>query len=172
MLLTGDVIAGSISPRSDEQTLTNFLDSIDSLTDGAFAGDILHNNQRTSTRSGVLKAAAVRQTAGILLDHKIEVLSDVSKLLSDVDRVVEVEHALAEVPGHGIDAVRTGNLWMNAGDDSQVKPDRHILSWLREILDREVTVTEARALLAEAADALAITPWMVDHAIWEAKARK
>lgn len=65
VLLTGAALSDAISPRDDEQTLTSFLDSIDSLADEAFAGEILRNKQRTSTRSRVLKAAAVRQTAGI-----------------------------------------------------------------------------------------------------------
>jgi hypothetical protein len=172
VLFRGDELAGPISPRCDEQTLSAFLDSIGSMTDEAFAEDILNNRNRTSPRNGILKSAAARQIARALVDEGIETLADASALLGDLNRAKAAESRLSRIPGGGTQGIRTGYIWMTAGDNEHVKPDRHILGWLAGILQHQVTVAEARALLAETAKELDLTPWAVDHAIWKHRARK
>lgn len=171
VLLTGDALKQPVSPRSDEQTLSQFLASIGDFDDDAFA-EILDSRHRTSTKSGILKSAAVRQIAQILVEkHGIETLADFAELSADPKRTAVVEEDLGSVKGAGQDGIRTGYIWMTAGDDNRVKPDRHVLRWLSTCLGRRVNVTEARVLLKDAAEALSITPWSADHAIWEYQAR-
>lgn len=171
ILISGLDLEGAVSPRSDEQTLTEFLNSISDMSDEMVAAQIL-TSHRTSPRNGILKSAASRQIAECLVQEGIETLSDVSTLLADLDRVEEVEKKLNAVKGSGTQGVRTGYIWMTAGDDYRVKPDRHVLNWIGTVLGRKVTVVEARRLLSETAQRLDITPWAADHAIWQYMARR
>jgi hypothetical protein len=172
ILFAGERLSEQISPRTDEQTLSAFLETIDHITDESFASDVVRNRNRTSATSGVLKSAASRMVAQVLVNDGIETLGDVSTLMADLDRVSNLEAKLAKIPGSGTEGVRTGYLWMAAGDDFHVKPDRHVLRWLAVVLQRSVTVAEARELLAEAARELGVTPWSIDHVIWKAARRK
>ena len=130
------------------------------------------NRQRTSTRGGILKADAALRYAGVLRDHGVTQRADVSALAGDVERSDQVDRALARVPGDG---VRRGYLWMLAGSDDIVKPDRMVLRFLARH-GCPATPSEARVVLAKLADDLSepcrpVTPWMVDHAIWKAQRR-
>jgi hypothetical protein len=58
---------------------------------------------------------------------------------------------------------------MLAGDDDHVKPDRMVVGWLTQVLGRPPSVPEAAALVEEAAKELGVTPWELDHAIWNAQ---
>lgn len=171
VLLSGDALREPLSPRSDEQTLSEFLTSIEDLDDEAFA-KMPNSRHRTSTRSGILKSAAVRQIAQILVEkYGVETLANFADLSTDPERAAAVEHDLESVKGAGKDGICTGYIWMTAGDDERVKPDRHVLRWLSACLGRRVSVAEARVLLKEAADVLGVTPWSADHAIWVYQAR-
>lgn len=80
---------------------------------------------------------------------------------------------LRTIPGDG---VRTDYFWMLVGDDDQVKPDRMIRRFLR----RNGLVTDvagAKTALVAVAERLShdgteVTPWMVDHAIWNVERRR
>ncbi|MBG6192274.1 hypothetical protein IWX64_003244 [Arthrobacter sp. CAN_A212] len=171
VLLRGEELNHPVSPRADEQTLRQFLTSIEDLDDDAFA-KVLRSRHRTSATNGILKAAAVRQIAETLArKHKVETLADFADLSTDPERTAAVEKDLEKVKGAGADGIRTGYIWMTAGDDHRVKPDRHVLKWLGTCLARRVSVAEARVLLGEASKALKVTPWSADHAIWEHQAR-
>lgn len=173
-LLTGEDLDKTVSPREDEQTLSKFLESIDHLPDDDLtAREVYGNLQRTSPRGGIRKSTAVRKIAKIFVTpaHRIETLADVSALMADPHRLSMVEADLAAVEGHG-QGLRLGYIWMTAGDDNNVKPDRHVLRWLGKALGRTVLVSEARELLVEAAGILLVTPWVLDHAIWKHMAQK
>ena len=127
---------------------------------------VLGNRGRTSTRGGILKAEAASQYAKILVGHGVETLSDVERLLGEEDRLRAVEQDLSTVPGHGTHGVRLGYLWMLAGDDTGIKPDRMVLAWLSSVCLRPIDVPEARVLVLAAAHSVGRTPWELDHAIW------
>jgi hypothetical protein len=162
----------SISPRDDEQTLSDFLDGIKDTTDEELASDVLKSRTRTSTRNGVLKSAAVRQIAETLVDDGVERLEDIPPVLSDLGRATALEGRLNTIKGAGNAGIRTSYFWMLAGDDDNVKPDRHVLRWLSLVTQRRVTVPVARRLLEAVAKELGCSPWSVDHAIWNHAARK
>lgn len=124
----------------------------------------LANRQRTSTRSEVPKAQAARDYAEILINADVKTVDDVA--VDDATRLTKIGAELARVPGHGKRGVRLGYLWMLAGHDHTVKPDRMVLRWIRRVLDRNVSVDETRELIAKAAVRLQLTPWAIDHAIW------
>jgi hypothetical protein len=134
-----------------------------------FARDVVRNRQRTSPRGGIPKAEAALGYATVLERHDVLRLADVPGLLVDDARLGRVEAALAQVPGHGAYGIRAGYLWMLAGSDDLIKPDRMVLGWLTGVLGRTPSVSEARTLLAVVATTLGVTAWQLDHAIWNAQ---
>jgi hypothetical protein len=129
------------------------------------------NGQLTSTKSGIPKAEATLRYARILVEHGVTDLAAVAELMADQTRWDTVGRALAKVPGDG---VRRGYLWMLSGADDLIKPDRMILRWLARH-GCPVTTDQARDIVVKAAQELTarlgrpITPWMLDHAIWQAE---
>ncbi|MDO8147518.1 hypothetical protein Q6350_03650 [Isoptericola sp. b515] len=125
---------------------------------------------RTSSRSGILKADAALRYADVLLADEIDTLADARAALDDADRVERLTRELRRIPGDG---VRTGYFWMLVGDDDTVKPDRMILGYLaRHGVDTDLR--GAKATLKALAEQLStedrpVTPWMVDHAMWNAE---
>jgi hypothetical protein len=55
---------------------------------------------------------------------------------------------------------------MLAGDDLHVKADRMVIRWMAQVLGRHVGVDEAAVMIQRAAAQLDVTPWMLDHAVW------
>jgi hypothetical protein len=174
VLLRREELSGLVSPRTFRlgERLSAFLDSHGGRTEEEFAVEVLRNRGRTSTRNGILKSAAASRIARTLVEEKVDTLADVSALLEDLERLKVVEAKLAQIPGSGTSGVRTGYISMTAGDDHKVKPGRHIFAWLATVMERTVSVSEARAVLAEVAHNLDLTPWAVDHAIWQHMVRR
>ncbi|MFC7759507.1 hypothetical protein ACFQY4_16970 [Catellatospora bangladeshensis] len=108
------------------------------------------------------------------MDHDVCDLAAVAEMMADQARWDSVERALADVPGDGQHGVRRGYLWMLCGRDDVIKPDRMVLRWLARH-GCHVDAREARHLVTRVADELTVllhrpvTPWMVDHAVWNAE---
>ncbi|MGD6749802.1 hypothetical protein [Streptomyces sp. BH105] len=164
--LANPLVDGAQLPVVGEQPLGDFLTHIQTQGEAPFSAQILQNKQRTRANlAAPLKTEAARSYAEILVAQGIETLADANALLADSDRLKVVEQDLARVAGHGSGA-RLAYLWMLLGNDSLIKPDRMILGWLRTVLQRTVTTSDAIRLLTEAATRLDCTPWELDHAIW------
>ena len=163
---TEPVVSVDALPLSDPLPLSAFRDTY-RTSDELVAVTTSH---RTSSRSGILKAEAALRYADVLVKAGVDTLADAAKALEDFGRVDEISARLRQIPGDG---VRTGYFWMLVGDDDTVKPDRMILRFLK----RHGTVTDvvgAKLVLRVLADELTtpdsrVTPWMVDHAIWNAE---
>jgi hypothetical protein len=130
---------------------------------------------RTSPRGGITKAAAAISYARILSAADVNTREDASQLLGSVGRLADVDRSLGEVAGEG-GGVRRAYLWMLVGSDDRIKPDRMVVRFLARY---GVTGTPATALavMGEVAARLSttdrpVTPWMVDHAIWEHERRR
>jgi hypothetical protein len=162
--------AHTIIGTTKEQRLDAFAQDVQTIGAERFAAEVIANRARTSTRGGVLKADAALSYAEILTKHGVQTIGDVAALLGDDAHLGRVEADLATVAGHGSGA-RRAYLWMLAGDDRHVKPDRMVLRWIARDL-RPVTVDEARELVVATADRLGCTPWELDHAIWRAEPRR
>ena len=164
--------ANTVIGTEAEQSLAAFAADIHGVGVAGFAADVVHHRGRTSTRNGILKADAALQYAETLLAHDIRVLTDVTTLLADPARLDAVEEKLRAVPGNGAADVRLGYLWMLAGDDDHVKPDRMVLRWLTHHLQRPIDPAQARDLIAATAQRTGHTPWELDHAIWRRQSRR
>lgn len=126
------------------------------------------NRQWTSTGGRrVRKADAVLRYAEILTGHGVHTLTDAAAVITDDPRRTTVETALRTVPGHGR-GIRLGYLWMLAGEEHAIKPDRMVLRWVHTAIGRTPGIDEARELIAEVARLCAVTPWELDNAIWNA----
>ncbi|WP_051246372.1 hypothetical protein [Nocardioides halotolerans] len=148
-----------------EEPVSSLRDAIARGGPDAFAAQV-QNRQRTSPRGGVPKAQATHDYAAALADCGVLRLADVPTLLTDPSRLAPLETQLSRVPGHGAHGVRMSYLWMLSGDDDHIKPDRMVLGWLHQVLGRAVAPPEATALLSDAAAELRVTPWQLDHAVW------
>jgi len=128
------------------------------------------NRHRTSPRGGILKADAVLQHATVLLEAGVHTRLDALNVMNDDHRFTAVTEQLRRIPGDG---ARLGYLWMLVGDDNGIKPDRMVLRWLAAH-GTHVSAPEAGKVLRRIATELSdrssttITPWMVDHAVWNA----
>jgi hypothetical protein len=154
-------------PAADAQvTVSQFIDQIASHGPEGFARDILRNRSRTSTRGGILKAAASLQFAEVLRDHGVQVLQDLHRRSEDAI----LENDLRAVHGQG-SGISVRYFFMLAGADHLIKPDRMILRFLSRVLGRPVCAAEAQELLSDAADRLrqkhsSVTAQSLDYVIW------
>jgi hypothetical protein len=155
-----------LPPVEEQEPISAFVEKITNLGPEKFAGTVLANRQRTSTKSGIMKSEAALRFAQVLKLHKVEYFQDVEKIQGKED----FENAVKAIPGQ-----RTGitvrYFYMLAGSDDFVKPDRMILGFLREQTGRSCNPDQAQELLGRAADALKpeyphLTTKTLDHHIW------
>lgn len=125
--------ADELPARERQQPLTALVEHITAAGPDAFAADIVRNRQRTSTRNGVLKSAAVLRYAVVLIEHGVEYLQDVAPVASDK----RLDAALRAVTGQK-SGISTAYFFMLAGDDSLVKPDRMLQRFVARALGRSV----------------------------------
>lgn len=151
-----------------EQPLPDFVSCARELGVERLGTEVLRNRQLTSTRGGIRKAEAATRYAGIIVAHGLSTFDDMTAAAADLEAVTRLEVELARVPGHGQGA-RVDYLWMLAGDDHRVKPDRMVFGWLRSLLGHQVSYPAAGQALATASAALDVTPWELDHAVWLAQ---
>ncbi len=157
---------GTVPQRNQQESITGFLVRVVPIDADRLATDVFANRQRTSARSGILKADAVVQFAGALARHRIEHLQDVL----EAHDLAAVERDVRRIPGQS-----SGLSWryflMLAGRDDLVKPDRMIFRFLERVLGRPVDPDEAEAMLTAAARELdpefpGIKPRTLDNLIW------
>jgi hypothetical protein len=144
--------------------------SVDELTG-------LTNQQRTSTRGGILKSDAVLRYCNVFLEHEINALEGIPSLFADSERFAAVDTALRSIPGEGGHGIRRNYLWMVVGQDDLIKPDRMVLRWF----DRQgVSLDPAGARdaiaalvpLVSAGLGRTVTAWEIDHAMWQSARRR
>lgn len=159
----------TVPPRAQQQSIAAFLQLALAFDAERLAVEVFGNRQRTSVRSGILKAEAVVRFAGVLTQHRIDCLQDVLEA-HDLDGV---ERGVRAIPGQS-----SGLSWryflMLAGREDLVKPDRMILRFLERTLRRPVGPDEAQLLLRATADALCrefpgLTARTLDNLIWNAE---
>jgi len=160
------ISGGHYTPLEEQEPVSVFVEKITNLGPEKFAGMVLANRQRTSTKSGIMKSEAALRFAQVLKLHKVEYFQDVEKIQGKED----FENAVKAIPGQ-----RTGitvrYFYMLAGSDDFVKPDRMILGFLKDQLGERLSQDEAQGILSEASDALKpqyphLTTKTLDHHIW------
>lgn len=156
----------------NEHTVGDFLISVAGKSYDYLAEAVFENRQRTSTRNGILKAQAVCEFAQILLDNDINSLADIPRMYD----APQLENRIKGIKGQG-SGVSLAYFYMLSGNDDLIKADRHILSFIHEATEKNVTKEEAQSLFTRCVEELRsinphITCRSLDHAIWSYKSKK
>ena len=162
----------SLSPDAPRQTgehsIREFLALFGGLTPEQMADNLFGNRQRTSSRSGILKAEAVQQFAAALLESGIDDFGDITDA-----RIAAAETLIRAIPGQG-SGISFDYFRMLAGDDNLIKPDRMVQRYIARAIDvkpEHVTPDLARTVLPGAISVLkengyAWSSRQLDFAIW------
>lgn len=149
-------------PVEDQEPIGDFIARVEAIGPDRMAGEVLQNRQRTSPRSGILKAEAAYRVSAILKRYGVEYLQNVASIQENED----FERDFRSVPGQG-SGVSLSYFWMLAGDENLIKPDRMVIGFLVNALGRTgITTAEATDLVVRAANALGVAPALLDYAIW------
>lgn len=149
--------------------LTSMFDEfrVEGMVERAF-----QNRQRTSSRSGILKAEAVLLYCRALTDAGINDFSDL-----DAQRRECAEAIILGLPGQS-SGIAFDYFMMLAGDDNLIKPDRMVQRYVEHALELDSVPQprQAAILVRLAAKELRQrgqfwTPLSLDHAIWKHQSR-
>ena len=166
---------GLDAPRAEgEHTISGFLTLFDGLTPDQMAEKLFGNRQRTSSRSGILKAEAVRRFAVALKETGIDDFCDLAE-----ERLTAAETSVRWIPGQK-SGISFDYFRMLAGDDNLIKPDRMVQRYIARALGEApqyVSPDKARKLLQGATLVLVQhgqdwSPRRLDHSIWKTESSK
>lgn len=157
---------GDHDQEGDKHTISQLIDHITSTGVEKSANVIFQNHQRTSTRNGILKAEAVLRFARVLQKYGVETLADMSSKGLPLQAEVEI----MRIPGQK-SGLSLRYLYMLSGDDSQSKPDRHVMRFLKEHTGQDYSIQEAQDSLTEAVKILRgkypqLSVRLLDYSIW------
>ena len=156
-----------------EHTIRDFLTNVakyDTVED--FSRNVLHNMQRTSSRNGILKAEACREVALVCQKHGINTLRD----FNDYADKAALDKDIKSVRGQS-SGIMLKYLYMLTGDENRVKPDRHIVRFIKEtcalqkLTDDDVQVIMVRTVEMLKPEYPNITVRFLDSLIWETQRR-
>lgn len=151
--------------RELQHTTSQLIKNIEMNGVECFAKDILKNLQRTSSKSGILKAEAVYNWAKVFERHEIDTFQDITKVSRQVEN--EVMSIKGQKSGLSLTYFR-----MLSGNDELCKPDRHLLRFVSQAIKSEVKdISEAQSIICVAVNTLKktypnITVRLLDHTIW------
>jgi hypothetical protein len=161
----------SLPTISEQQSVGDFIRSVESKGVDYFTDNVFRNRQRTSSRNGILKSEAVLRFAAVLRGHDVNYFQDIHKILSDN----RFEGDIRKIPGQK-SGISLKYFFMLAGSDDIIKPDMHIINFLKDAfrnknIDRQVSLNDAQVLLSGATRILRIdyphlTPRLLDNIIW------
>lgn len=156
-----------VSEEYEEYPIRDFYTLLDSLPESEIAKRIFNNLQRTSTRSGITKASAVKKACVILMDHGVNLFQDFTK-----EKMKTIEPAFIKIEGQG-SGISYKYFCMLAGDENTIKPDRMVCRYISEAmgLEKEVSSITAEVSFYAAYQDLSkkypkLTPRSLDHLIW------
>lgn len=152
-----------------EHSISEFLNILSPYENRweALADEVFRNRQRTSTRSGILKAEAVYRFAKTLQQFRIETFAHA---LNFTQRD-SLRRAITSIRGQG-SGLSFNYFLILAGDTSAVKVDRMVTRFVADALGvRTVSPEACERLIRDAVSILRpefprLTPSLLDHAIW------
>lgn len=155
-------------PLKDKQeSIELFVEKMQSFGVEKFTQEIFDNRQRTSTKSGILKSEAVLKFATVLRKFGVNYFQDIPRIISDE----RFEREIMNIPGQTT-GLSLRYFFMLAGSDEFIKPDRMILRFLEDTLNRCISPGEAQKLVTKAVFNLrpsypTLTPRLLDNEIWK-----
>jgi hypothetical protein len=154
---------------SRERTVSEFLALLQPYENRweEMAVEVFQNRQRTSSRSGILKAEAVYRFAKALQKFQVETFADA--LAQGLHR--DVRSAIRAIPGQGT-GISYSYFLILAGNPDAVKADRMVLRFIADALGtKDVSQEAAQELVRQAASVLRsefprLTASLLDNKIW------
>jgi hypothetical protein len=153
-------------PIENQLSINNIIHLFETTTSERMVADVFRNRQRTSSRNGILKSDAVLAFSKVLQTHKINYFQDCISHINDVD----LRNEICNIPGQK-SGISMQYLFMLAGNDKLIKPDRMVLGYLERIMGFKPTIAEAQELLESTHQLLineypSLTLRGLDHLIW------
>lgn len=147
-------------------TISDLICNIEAVGAADFAATVLENEQRTSSRNGILKAQAVLDCAKVFQQNGIENLRDFNSKMN-----TSIENEFLAVKGQS-SGISLKYLKMLCGDEANLKPDRHIVNFLNARCGMSVNKDNAGAVMKTILDELAkrysnLTMRKLDFVIWQ-----
>ena len=160
----------NIPPKGPQESIADLCKKFDEHGHEFMAKHVFDNQQRTSTRNGILKSKAVCMFAKALQNYDVDNFEDVPKAI----KCEKLEKEIKRIPGQS-SGISLKYFWMLAGKDDQIKPDRMILRFVDAALKRKpgtTTTDEAETLLRDAHEILrkehsSLTLRELDYVIWD-----
>ena len=156
----------SLIPDVDSQYKVNdFLKNFNNYSYTSLAKEVFKNNQRTSTRNGILKSQAVVEFLNVLAKFKINTFKDLDKANQNF------ENEIIKIKGQK-SGISLKYFYMLSGSNELIKPDRMIIRFLEENLARKISISESSTIIVKTCNVLKnqfeieITPRELDNAIW------
>ncbi len=133
----------------------------------SFAKDVL-NQQRTSSRNGILKAEAVLEVLKTLGEHGIKDLECFKKIANTQQEALD--KAILSIKGQG-SGIMLKYLYMLVGNDNMCKPDRMLRRYVENISGRSMSDVELQEVMTSACEILkkdfpTLTVRILDNQIW------
>lgn len=164
----------ALGPVPDRETgehpIRDLITILSGVSPQEAAETLFGNRQRTSSRSGILKAEAVGRFARVLLDHGIDDFPDAT-----AERLAQAEPHIKQIPGQR-SGISFDYFRMLAGDEGFIKPDRMVLRYIAKAIsvdDKTITPDLARLVLPMVTETLNLANgfrWSnrtLDYAVWK-----
>ena len=157
-----------IQATNANHTVSEFLKNIENAGGAKiFAENVLNNRQRTATRNGIIKSESCKLVAEELKKRGIETISN----FNDYPDKEDLDRAICATKSQS-SGIMLKYLYMLAGDENMVKPDRMICRFIQSVLSHIKDHEDMVSLIREAAEELKSDyPTMcaraLDHCIWE-----
>ncbi len=153
--------------KKSQMSVSDFLDKIKNETTDTLQENYFKNRQRTSTKNGIPKVDAVVLFLKALQNNGVEYLQDLQTAFYNS----KLENNIKSIPGQN-SGISLKYFYMFSGFKDLIKPDRMILSFLKDRFNKSFNHDEALVLLMETAVNLSkelgmeITPAFLDNKIW------
>lgn len=154
--------ANRMPSEREEISVSDFKSKLN-CTDPNEVAELLNNRQRTSTKSGILKADAFIRYLDVFTDLKVNTYQDVNR------KVDEINPRLRQIRGQN---VSVDYFFMLAGNTDDVKVDTWINSFVYDAIGRNVPPEQVKDLFRSAVQYYRkgcypyLTVRMLDHTVW------
>lgn len=159
-------LAHGVDANSPAHTTAQFLREFGARDD--LGTTLFGNRQLTSPRGGIPKADAVLRLIKVLgsRDFDIQTTDQLRAHFKDE----KLDAAVRSIHGQS-SGISAKYLFLLAGVEDAIKPDRMIVRFVSASIGRKVTPLEAQDLLVETVPSLRrafpdVTPRLLDHVIW------
>jgi hypothetical protein len=153
--------------RPDAPTINTFMNLLEGKDFTALAKEVFCNQQRTSSRNGILKVKAVYQFADVLRKNGINTFGDTENYCRNEKIRAKIRGIKGQKSGISFDY-----FLMLAGSDGHIKADRMLRDFVADVLRETVSVDKTRALVLSSCERLQaeichLKPRLLDYEIWK-----